>query len=142
MIKPIRPKDWVFLLQDGILGLTLVRSMFPRAAIVVLVVLLVSIATIAVIASVRIKRAEDVAKCERVASDSLFFRTQLEGYRTMNGSFPTTEQGLRALVDKPVPDPWNTPYIYRCPGIKRRDGYDLFSAGPDRKPDTADDVWR
>ncbi|PYJ21599.1 MAG: hypothetical protein DME99_07525 [Verrucomicrobia bacterium] len=51
--------------------------MFPRAAIAVLVVLLVTIPTIVVIASVRINRAEDVAKCERVASDSLFFRTQL-----------------------------------------------------------------
>jgi hypothetical protein len=37
----------------------------------------VLLVTIAVIASVRIKRAEDVAKCERVASDSLFFGTKL-----------------------------------------------------------------
>ena len=132
--------------------------MFPRAAVVIVIALLVSIATIAVVAAVRFKHADDIAKCERVATDSGFFRTQLETYRTMNGSFPTTEQGLRALVDKPTsspvparwqqlsldipPDPWNTPYIYRCPGIRHRDAYDLFSAGPDRKPDTSDDVWR
>jgi general secretion pathway protein G len=132
--------------------------MFPRAAGVILVSLLVAIATIAAVAFVRMKRAVDVAKCERVATDTLFFRTQLEAYRRMNGSFPSTEQGLQALVEKPtespqpahwkklceeiVSDDWNTPYIYRCPGIKYPDGYDLFSAGPDRKPDTADDVWR
>ena len=121
--------------------------MFPRAAVVILVLLLVSIATLVVIASVRIKRAEDVAKCERVATDSRVFRTQLEAYRMTNRSFPTTEQGLQALVEKQLlglipEDPWNTKYVYRCPGKKHPDGYDLFSAGPDRTPDTADDVWR
>jgi general secretion pathway protein G len=121
--------------------------MFPRAAVVIFVLLLVSIATLVVVASVRMKRAEDVARCERVATDSRVFRTQLEAYRTMNGSFPTTEQGLHALVEKQLiglipEDPWNTKYIYRCPGKKDSHGYDLFSAGPDRTPDTADDVWR
>jgi general secretion pathway protein G len=116
--------------------------MFPRAAVVILVSLLVAIATIAVVAYVRIKPMVDVAKCERVANDTAFFRTQLEAYRRMNGSYPSTRQGLQALVEKPVSDDWGTPYIYRCPGIKHPDGYDLFSAGPDRKADTADDVWR
>jgi general secretion pathway protein G len=75
----------------------------------------------------------------------------------MNGFYPTTEQGLQALVTRPdtdpqptrwyqlfkdVPkDPWQNTYIYRCPGIKHPDSYDLFSAGPDRKPDTSDDDW-
>jgi general secretion pathway protein G len=132
--------------------------MFPRAAIVILVVLLASIGTIAVVAAVRIKRSTDIAKCERVASDSSAFRTELEIYREMNGRFPTTAQGLQALVEKPgtspfpaawqkllgeiPPDPWGRPYIYRCPGIRHPAGYDLFSAGPDRKPATSDDVWR
>src|SRR5438874_6111080 len=118
--------------------------MFPRTAVVILVLLLVGIATLVVVASVRMKRAEDVAKCERVATDSGVFRTQLEAYRTVSGSFPTTEQGLQALVEKQLlglipEDPWNTKYIYRCPGKRHSDGYDLFSAGPDRTPDTADD---
>ncbi len=72
-------------------------------------------------------------------------------------SFPGTDQGLEALVTrmdseprpsrwyqlfKEVPkDPWQNPYIYRCPGLKHPQGYDLFSAGPDRTPDTADDDW-
>ena len=73
----------------------------------------------------------------------------------MNGFFPTTEQGIQALVTPPetdpkparwyqlfkeVPkDPWHNNYIYRCPGVKNPGGYDLFSAGPDRIADTADD---
>ena len=122
-----------------------------------LVFFLVTIAAIAVVAYVRTKPMVDVAKCERVATDTRFFRTQLEAYRSMNGSYPSTEQGLQALVGPPiasapradwpplrevVPDDWGTPYIYRCPGRKHPDGFDLFSAGPDRKADTADDVWR
>src|SRR5439155_24376063 len=117
--------------------------MSPRAAVVVLVLLLVTIATVAVVAAVRLKRITGVAKCERVATDNGAFRSQLETYRKMNGWFPTTEQGLQALVEKPnrspipmawqklfgeiPPDPWGTPYIYRCPGVIHADGYDLFS---------------
>ena len=75
----------------------------------------------------------------------------------MNGFFPTTEQGLQALVTQPSSDPaptrwyqlykelpkdpWNNTYIYINPGRKNPNGYDLYSAGQDRRPDTADDDW-
>lgn len=61
------------------------------------------------------------------------------------GRFPTTAEGLEALVRNPgnleawrgpylakseVPvDPWGKPYVYRCPG--EHGDYDLFSYGPD-----------
>ncbi len=38
-------------------------------------------------------------------------------------------------------DPWGSNYIYRNPGRKNSSGYDVFSAGPDRIPDTSDDEW-
>jgi general secretion pathway protein G len=97
------------------------------------------------------------AKTTAVRADVQAIGTQLKLYESMNGFYPTTEQGLQALVTRPdtdpqparwyqlfkeVPkDPWQNVYIYRCPGIKHPDSYDLFSAGPDRKPDTADDDW-
>lgn len=97
------------------------------------------------------------AKTTAVRADVQAIGTQLKLYESMNGFYPTTEQGLQALVSRPdtdpqparwyqlfkeVPkDPWQNIYIYRCPGIKHPDSYDLFSAGPDRKPDTADDDW-
>jgi general secretion pathway protein G len=75
----------------------------------------------------------------------------------MNGFMPSTEQGLQALVTQPssepkptrwyqflkkVPrDPYGTNYIYFNPGRKNPNGFDLYSAGKDRKPDTADDNW-
>ena len=99
----------------------------------------------------------EYARHIRVAADIQGINTQLGLYESMNGFYPTTEQGLQALVSQPnsdpkptrwyqlykeMPrDPWASDYIYRCPGLKNPTGYDLFSAGPDRKPDTADDDW-
>src|SRR6266853_2499789 len=93
----------------------------------------------------------------RVAADLQGINTQLKLYESMNGFYPTTEQGLQALVTQPntdpqpqrwyqlfkeMPkDPWNNNYIYYNPGKKNPNGFDLYSAGPDRTPDTADDDW-
>ena len=87
----------------------------------------------------------------RIAADLQGIGTQLKLYESMNGFYPTTEQGLQALVSQPdsdprpirwyqlykeLPkDPWQNVYIYRCPGIKNPSGYDLYSAGPNRIDD-------
>jgi general secretion pathway protein G len=99
----------------------------------------------------------EYARRTKVASDLQAIGTQLKLYESMNGFYPASEQGLQALVTQPdtdpkparwyqlyssLPkDPWQNDYIYRCPGVKNPNGYDLFSAGPDRKADTADDDW-
>ena len=99
----------------------------------------------------------EYARHTRIQADIQGINTQLRLYESINGFYPTTEQGLQALVTQattePLPshwyqlykelpkDPWQVGYIYRCPGIKNPSGYDLFSAGPDRQPDTADDDW-
>lgn len=83
-------------------------------------------------------------------------RTALRMYEIDLGRLPTTEQGLRALVDKPEPAPknwkkylesdsalkdvWGNAFVYRCPGEKNKGDYDLFSMGPDGKAGTADDI--
>jgi general secretion pathway protein G len=101
--------------------------------------------------------ALDVAKGMRVKADISSIRTSLLSYNGAAGFYPSTEQGLNALVSRPgsepapsswrrlmedVPkDPWGSAYIYRNPGRKNSSGYDLFSAGPDRIPDTSDDDW-
>ena len=93
----------------------------------------------------------------RVQGDIQGINTQLKLYQTMNGFYPTTEQGLAALVSEPdtpprptrwyqlyseLPlDPWGNGYVYRSPGTKHPEGFDLFSSGPDHKPDTKDDDW-
>jgi general secretion pathway protein G len=98
-----------------------------------------------------------VAKGVAVKADVQSIGTQIKLYESLNGFAPTTEQGLQALVTQPssdprpahwyqlfkeIPkDPWGSNYIYLCPGRKNPTGYDLYSAGPDRKADTADDDW-
>jgi len=74
----------------------------------------------------------------------------LKLYKLDNGTYPTTEQGLEALVQKPaggaipsnwreggylekgkIPlDPWNRPYVYVSPGVINKD-FDLKSLGGD-----------
>jgi general secretion pathway protein G len=98
-----------------------------------------------------------MAKGVAVRADVQAISTQLKLYESMNGYLPTTEQGLQALVTQPsseprpqrwyqlfkeVPkDPWGNNYIYLSPGRRNPTGYDLYSAGPDRKADTGDDDW-
>jgi general secretion pathway protein G len=93
----------------------------------------------------------------RISSDIQGINTQLKLYESMNGFFPSSEQGLQALVTQPSSDPqptrwyqlykelpkdpWNNTYVYINPGRKNPNGYDLYSAGPDRRPDTQDDDW-
>jgi general secretion pathway protein G len=99
----------------------------------------------------------DVAKIQRVETDKQAITTQLKMYEMTNYAFPSTEQGLAALVTKPmsepqpkrwtqllteVPlDPWGTPYAYASPGKKSTTGFDLYSLGPDRV-ESADDVGK
>jgi general secretion pathway protein G len=99
----------------------------------------------------------EYSKHVKITADVQGIGTQLKLYESMNGFFPTTEQGLQALIVQPdsdpkptrwyqlftsMPkDPWQNNYIYRNPGTKNPNGYDLYSAGPDRKADTADDDW-
>ena len=81
----------------------------------------------------------------RAQLDSL--EKALDQYRLDNRHYPTAEQGLDALVNKPqgeanwtgpylkkaVPaDPWGRPYLYRVPGA--RGDYDVYSLGRDGKP--------
>lgn len=92
----------------------------------------------------------------------LFVKATMENslmqYRIDTGNYPTTAQGLDALVNQPqnvrgwrgpyfessngqLPvDPWQNPYEYRFPGTKNKAKYDLFSKGPDGAADTDDDI--
>ncbi|MBW1989994.1 MAG: type II secretion system major pseudopilin GspG [Deltaproteobacteria bacterium] len=84
----------------------------------------------------------------RVQIESL--SNALKFYRLDNGRYPTTQQGLEALVARPesgaprwrpggylekgvIPkDPWGNPYVYVSPGV--HDDFDLSSYGQDGQP--------
>jgi general secretion pathway protein G len=92
----------------------------------------------------------------KARADLLAFKEMLASYQLDNGTLPTTDQGLKALWEKPtvepIPprwhalleeetlDPWGRPYQYRYPGKHNPDSYDVFSMGRDGLPDTDDDI--
>jgi general secretion pathway protein G len=98
----------------------------------------------------------DAAKLRQVEADFKSFDSALQMYRLNAGNFPSTQQGLEALrvkpTSSPVPrrwvqvmstiptDPWNSPYVYKFPGSKRANEYELISKGPDGQEGTADDL--
>ena len=74
----------------------------------------------------------------------------LDLYKLDVGSYPTTDQGLQALLTQPqgaehwggpylkgekVPeDPWSHPFVYQVPSQRPGHEYDLYSLGPTGKP--------
>ena len=88
----------------------------------------------------------DIAAVNRAKQDIRTIETALNLYRLENFRYPSTEDGLEALVTNPgeasapnwsrklpaVPmDPWKMPYQYRCPG--QGSDFDVFSVGADRQ---------
>ncbi len=86
-------------------------------------------------------------------------KTPLTAYRIDMGGYPSTAEGIQALVTSPqgkadnwkgpyiespggkLPlDPWQEPYIYRFPGVRNKDSYDLYSKGADKTEGTPDDI--
>lgn len=128
-------------------GFTLLEIML----VVTIIALLMSVAVF------KLKGNVEISRAVAVQSSLQSIKTQLRLYESMNGFPPTSEQGLNALVTQPqseprptrwtqlfdsLPrDPWGKEFIYISPGRKNPNGYDLYSSGPDRTPDTADDDW-
>jgi general secretion pathway protein G len=90
-------------------------------------------------------------KAARAQMDAL--EKSLDQYRLDNGRYPTTEEGLKALVERPAtapkwagpylkkavpPDPWDRAYLYRAPG--EHGEYDLSSLGKDGQPGGSDEA--
>jgi general secretion pathway protein G len=132
----------------------LVRSPRRRKAGFTLIEILVVIVVIAILATLV---APDVfqhvgaAKSATAKSQIEMMGAALDAYRLDNGRYPTTEQGLNALWEKPTIDPppnWRSPYLrkpvpldpwgraysYTAPGQVNPVGYDLISYGADGKP--------
>lgn len=123
----------------------------------VMVVLVIIGFIVAMVAPNIIGNQEEAAK-QKTVVDIKGLENALTAYKVQNGFYPTTEQGLEALVQKatsePVPrkfpdggflstsylpkDPWGNDYQLLSPGEKGR--IDIFSMGPDRVAGTEDDI--
>jgi general secretion pathway protein G len=99
----------------------------------------------------RVMDRPDAARITKVHSDVRAIEAALNMYRLDNYRYPSTEQGLQALVTKPTSqpeprnwsaggylaalprDPWGNPYQYLNPGV--RGAIDVWSYGADGQPD-------
>ncbi len=126
----------------------------PRPSGFTLIEILVVIVVIAILATLvapNIFQHVGAAKDATAKSQIEMLGAALDAYRLDNGRYPSTEQGLAALWEKPtsdppanwrspylrkpVPlDPWGRAYLYMSPGQVNPQGYDLLSYGADGKP--------
>jgi general secretion pathway protein G len=124
------------------------RSGFTLLELIVVIIVLGLLAGI--VAPQIINRLSE-AKSTTAKTQIELLSVALDGYRLDNGSYPTTDQGLAALRERPtrapvpanwrgpylrkaVPvDPWGRPYLYRAPGERNPTAFDLETLGRDGK---------
>lgn len=119
---------------------------------IMLVVAIIGI--LAAIVGPRLVGKSQQAKVSATKSAMGAVKTALQAYEIKAGSFPTTGEGLKALVQRPssVPeedwekqmdkmpkDAWGEEFVYAYPSNHGMD-FDLSSKGPDRQEGTADDI--
>ena len=127
------------------------RTPTPRSGftLIEMIVVLAIIAVVALMILPNIIGRPDQARVTVARTDLRTISAALKVYRLDNGDYPTTGQGLAALVDRPttppvannwseegylpeVPvDPWGAAYVYESPGRGR--AFDLMSLGKDGK---------
>ena len=132
--------------------LSIFRAARSRRSAFTLLEILIVLALVGLLAGVLISNVDkvfgesqvDIAKHQVTQA----FRVPLTSYRMHMGSYPSTEEGLEALVRAPegrgdrwrgpyldreeaLQDPWGNPYQYRFPGQHNEGSYDLWSYGPD-----------
>ena len=129
------------------------QSGFTMLEMMVVIVILGIMATLVV---PQIFGQREQADMQKAVSDITALENAMEMYRVQNGIYPTTEQGLEALVVEPQSDPrprnyqtggyirrlpadpWGFEYRLLSPGQNGR--FDIFSVGPDGQPGTQDDI--
>jgi general secretion pathway protein G len=107
---------------------------------------------------VSIKTQIDKARLATARAQITQLESALEFYRMDNGRYPTSDQGLRSLVEKPTGtpeprqyppggylkkrdallDPWGEPFLYASPGSHNEHGFDLWTHGADLAPGGVD----
>jgi general secretion pathway protein G len=122
----------------------------PGFTLVEILVVIVILGILAALVVPRIIERPDQARVTAAKADIATLMQALKLYRLDNQRYPSSEQGLNALVAKPtlppVPanwkpngylerlplDPWGNPYQYLNPGL--RGEIDVFSFGADGQP--------
>ena len=133
------------------------RSLNKGFTLIEILLVVIIISTLSAMVLPRLVGRSDQARVATAKADvQVNIPSALKLYELDNGFFPSTEQGLQALLQKPgtqpVPenwngpylerkpvDPWGRPYQYLSPGTNRPHDYDLFSMGKVADPKKTDD---
>jgi general secretion pathway protein G len=127
-----------------------------------IMVVVVIMGMLSAIVATNVMGSKEQASIEKAGMDIKTLDNALDMYKLDNHRFPTTEQGLDALVNKPTSspepksyrkdgyikdlpqDPWGNDYMYVQPGTHNSSRYDLYSLGPDGEDGTDDDIgnWK
>jgi len=121
-----------------------------------LLLVLVILATLSAIVLPKFTGRAKQAKITAAKTQIAQLEVALDAFEIDVGRYPTTVEGLRALVARPtseadgwqqpylrreIPrDPWGNDYVYRYPGQYNEYGYDLYCHGPDGKLGGDDDI--
>ena len=128
------------------------KTGYEAFTLIELMVVIVILGILAAFVVPRITKRPEDARVTKAKLEISNLEQALELYYLDNGSYPTTDQGLRALIEKPetgdvserwkeggylskkkVPmDPWGHEYVYVSPGT-HIDDFDLYSLGKDGK---------
>ena len=137
----------------------MIRRHTRRAfTLIELLLVLVILAVLAAVVVPRLTGRVETARRGGTISDISNIKTALGIFETDCGRFPTTEEGLAALMQSPSADlqgkghwpylekfptdKWGHEYIYVCPGTDDPTSYDLSSAGPNGVPGDEDDILK
>ena len=131
------------------LPFTVVRRGFTLIELLVVIIVL---GLLAGLVGPRILGRLSEAKTTTARTQIDLLGVALDSYRLDNGNYPTTEQGLAALRDRPVRDPvpanwkgpylrkavpldpWGRPYLYTIAAAETAAGFELGTLGKDGKP--------
>lgn len=141
--------------KDGSVGRSRNLGRERGFTLIELLLVLVILTVLAAVVAPKLAGRSKQARITAARTDISNLETALDSFEMDAGRYPTTDEGLRALVERPPDvaewhgpfikrgtpkDPWGNLYDYKYPGDHNTNSYDLSSAGPDGNLGTDDDI--